>query len=207
VTTASRWNFGDIIALRGSWRGKLWWACPARVVEDRPDLIAVYWAAGTPNKLPAARLSPERILTADRVDLVDCEWTGTDVLMLAIPGAAHSVYAMWDEGHARIRCWYVNLQESLRRVPTGFDSQDHLLDVVVSPDRTEWRWKDEAELEEALEVGLYSPSEAAAIREEGRRAIRLLQAEDSWVEDRWKTWSPPEEWGIPTLPDGWDRPA
>jgi hypothetical protein len=62
--------------------------------------------------------------------------------MLAVPGAAHSVYAMWEAGNKNLRCWHINLSEPLRRTSIGFDSMDYLLDVVANPDRSEWRWKD-----------------------------------------------------------------
>jgi len=138
-----------------------------------------------------------------QVHLVDSMWVKTDVLALALPGAAHSVYAMWEAGHTSFRCWYINLQEPLRRTSMGFDTMDHLLDVVVSPDRSEWWWKDEDEFGEAVALGLYSSEEARAIRAEGERAIRLLQAGQPPVGDGWESWSPPAEWGIPSLQAGW----
>jgi predicted RNA-binding protein associated with RNAse of E/G family len=127
------------------------------------------------------------------------------VLMLATPGAAHSVYAMRETGQTRLRCWYVDLQEPLRRTAIGFDTMDHLLDIVTSPDRSEWRWKDEDEFQEAVAIGVYSPEEARAIRAEGERVIELLRTGQPPFCDGWDRWSPPAEWKIPQLPDGWDR--
>jgi hypothetical protein len=175
------------------------------VVRDDPDLTALYWPAGTPEKLPEERVSPQQLLSTEQVRLVDRVWVDTDVLMLATPGAAHAVYAMWEEGRTGFRCWYVDLQEPLRRTPIGFDTMDHLLDIVVSPDRSEWRWKDEDEFEEAVAIGVFSRDEARAIRAEGERVIRLLETGASPVCEGWEHWSPPPEWGIPGLPVGWDR--
>ena len=173
-------------------------------MQDNPDLIALFWPAGTPDKLPEKRLALRDMLSADQVALVDRQWVDTDVLMLTTPGTAHAVYAMWEEGHTNFRCWYINLQDPLRRVPTGFDTKDHLLDIVVNPARSEWRWKDEDELREAVEVGLSSPQNARAIRAEGKRAIQLLQAGEPPACDGWEKWAPPAEWGIPGLPEDWD---
>lgn len=127
------------MVLRGVRRRKLWWAAPVTVVQDDPSLIALYWPTGTPNMVPENRLTPQQLLSSEQVVLVDRKWVDTDVLMLATPGAAHAVYAMWEKGHARLRCWYIDLQEPLRRTPIGFDTMDHLLDIVISADRSEWQ--------------------------------------------------------------------
>lgn len=47
--------------------------------------------------------------------------------------------------------------------------------------------------------------EARAIRAEGERAIKLMQANQSPYCDGWERWSPPVEWEIPGLPVGWDN--
>lgn len=200
----SRWNPGDVVVLRGVWREKLWWAGVATVVQDDPGLIALYWPAGTPDKAPQWRLTPKDLLSAEQVALVDRKWVGTDVLMLATPGAAHAVYVMWEEGQATLRCWYIDLQEPLRRTPIGFDTMDHLLDVMVSPDRSAWQWKDEDEFAEAVAIGVFSVEEAYAIRAEGEWVIGLLQAAESPFGDGWERWSPPSEWEIPDFPSDWD---
>jgi hypothetical protein len=177
---------------------------PMIVVQDSPELIALYWRAGTPDKIPERRLTPMELLTTQQVDLVDRTWEETDVLMLVTPGAAHAVYAMWESGHIRFNCWYVDLQDPLRRTSLGFDTMDHLLDIVISPDRSRWRWKDENEFREAVEIGLYSMEKARAIRAEGERVIRLLEADQSPFRDGWERWFPPSEWQNPVFPDDWD---
>ena len=109
------------------------------------------------------------------------------------------------DGQTRLRCWYVDLQEPLRRTVVGFDTMDNLLDIVISPDLSEWQWKDEDEFQEAVAIGVYSAEEARAIRAEGERAIELLRAGQPPFCDGWDKWSPPVEWQIPQLPDGWDK--
>lgn len=203
----SRWNYGEHILLRGVWRERLCLGCPVTIVRDTPDLVALYWQSGTGVKVPRERFTPRDMLSLEQPELVDSVWTKTDVLMLVVPGAAHSIYAMWDEGHTRFRCWYINLQDPLRRKPTGFDTMDHLLDIVVSPDQSEWWWKDEDEFAEAESLGVYLAEEAYAIRQEGARAVQLVQDAETPYSDEWRLWVPPAEWVIPGFPVGWDRMA
>lgn len=205
VTPDAGWTVGETVVLRGILNGTLWYAGPAIVVEDSPSLIALYWQAGTIGKLPKQRPTAHDLMASKQFELVDTAWQATDILVLALPGAAHSVYAMWDAGHTRFRCWYINLQAPLRRSSVGFDTMDYLLDVVVAPDRQTWQWKDEDEFAQAQSLGRFSASEAAAIRAEAQRAVALLQAEQSPYRPSWQTWRPPATWERPQLSAEWDR--
>ena len=82
----------------------------------------------------------------------------------------------------RLTCWYTNLEEPLRRILIRFDTMDDLLDIVVSPDRSEWHWKHENEFAEAVALGVYAEEAAHAIRAEGERAVqRLLEGESPFA--------------------------
>jgi hypothetical protein len=199
-----RWKLGDIIVLRGVWHHKIHWACAGIIIQDSPKLIATYWPAGTPNMVPDKRSTPQDFLS-NNIHLIPHRWTETDVLMLAKPGSAHAVNIMWEEGQAKLRCWYVNLQEPLQRTKMGFDSMDYLLDIVISADQSKWHWKDEDEFNEAVSLGVFSTEEARTIREEGERVVELLLAGQSPFSDGWENWQPPAEWKIPPLLDGWDE--
>jgi len=85
---------------------------------------------------------------------------------------------IWDEGFREMRLWYVNLEEPLRRTSVGFDYQDQFLDVEISPDRSSWRWKDEDELQEAVELGVISSERASELRAEGKRVIERMEANE-----------------------------
>jgi len=198
------WEPGDVIVMRGVWHHKICWACPGIIVQDSSDLIAIYWQAGTPNMVPNKRSTPKDLLS-NKVHLVPHHWTDTDVLMLVKPGSAHDVEVMWETGHTKLHCWYVNLQEPLRRTKLGFDSMDFLLDIVISADQATWHWKDEDEFNEAVRIGVFSSEEAKAICQEGERVIELLLTRQSPFRDGWENWRPPADWSIPQLPRGWDE--
>ena len=104
----------------------------------------------------------------------------------------------------RFVCWYINLEEPFRRTRFVFDYLDQLLDIIVSPDRTTWQWKDEDEFQEAQDRGLFSPEQARAIRAEGERVVQLLQANKPPFNSGWEQWRPDSAWSLPTLPEGWD---
>jgi protein associated with RNAse G/E len=112
---------------------------------------------------------------------------------------------MWETGTRNLDCWYINLQEPFRRTRIGFDTMDLMLDLVVSPSMSTWRWKDADEFAEAERIGLYSSVQARAIRAEGERAIRLLTTQRRSLYEHWANWHADPEWEIPRLSSLWDR--
>ena len=130
-------------------------------------------------------------------------WFGGGRLFLARAGAAHSICPSWHADGSFIG-WYVNLEDPWRRTHFGFDTTDHVLDIWVLSDRT-WRWKDEDELEEAIETGLFTQLKAKAIREEGERVIERVEAWTEPFNEGWEEWTPDPDWPLPSVPEGWDR--
>ena len=176
------------------------------VVEDSAERIALFIASGWSMKtrcgldgVPVSRDLPYAERFALPWRLCDGVWSGYHVLMLTPVGAGHSFWAIWDERWT-LQEWYVNLQLPLERTRFGFDTADSVLDLVIAPDLSSWRWKDEHELEEAIRVGRFTSEEAEAVREEGRRAIATLDAR-AWPFDRdVRDWRPDPAWPKPELP-------
>jgi hypothetical protein len=128
--------------------------------------------------------------------VVDGDWSGDGVLILGRPGRAHSIWLFCEEG--RFAGWYVNLEEAWRPFRFGFDTEDHALDIWIESDGS-WQWKDEHELDVAVEVGFFSPEQAEAIRAEGERVIA------EWLfPTGWEDWRADPAWPIPAIPRGWD---
>ena len=180
------------------------WACPTVVVEDTPSLVALYLRAGTALKNSPRRIVPADLLSPEGIQVGDGVWQHTDVLMLIVPEDSFSVYLMWEAGTRNLLCWYINLQEPVRRTTIGYDTMDHILDIVVSPDMTKWYWKDEDEFAEAGRIGYYSPEQMQAIRSEGKRALRLLSSERRPFYESWMNLSPDPSWKLPALSPLWD---
>ena len=200
-----RWQPGEAAVLRYITRdGRPGMSWPFTVVEDRDDLLALYIPKGAVYKrsryLPPAE-------SADRGydrRLVDEEWR-RDVLRLMYPGAHHSIWVFWEheDGERRHTAYYVNLEEPFRRNAIGFDTNDHTLDIIVTPD-LEWRWKDEDELAERVELGVHPADFADFVRAEGERVIEAIEAGGSPFGDGWPDWAPPSEWASPVLSPEWE---
>lgn len=183
---------------------------PVTVVEDTADRIAHYLAPGTrflrrvmPDGLPVPRVVPLDELQEAGSRLVPAVWRGSHRLVVTRPGAAHAVYMKWDESWT-FGGWYVNLQEPLKRTPSGFSTRDLFLDLVVNPDLT-WRWKDEDELDLAVTRGRVTADEATAIRAEGERMVAEIEARRFPFDGSLIEWRPDPAWPIPQLSGHWSK--
>jgi hypothetical protein len=197
---------GDVVVLRYITTGgriEICWPC--RVVEDRDDLVALFIAAGSSYKAgPKKSAAQKRPQSRSPLPPEEYVWRH-DTLRLMIPGRAHSVSMFWERqaGTRRLLKYFVNLEEPFRRTAVGFDTQDHTLDIEVTPELA-WRWRDEEELVNHVAEGFYTAALAAAAREEGERVIEAMRRLDHECMRGWPEWHPPPEWQVPVFVDGWD---
>jgi hypothetical protein len=185
------------------------YAAAMTVVRDEPHDLVLYRAPGYPMGRRNADLVEG---TAFRHPPViryldgwrpDPDWGHWRVLLLMKPDARHAVSLFWDAATGRLDFWYIDLIGPVQRRPFGFDFIEHGLDIVVEPDLSRWRWKDEDELEWAVRDGRYSRVEADGLYREGERAVERLTRESATFE-RWRTWRAPVAWQVPAMPSGWD---
>lgn len=201
-----RWNPGETAVLRYITRdGRPGMSWPFTVVEDRDDLLALYIPKGAVYKRFVPRPASELRDRGHVRELQDTEWR-RDVLRLMYPGAHHSIWVFWEHenGERRHTSYYVNMEEPFRRNGIGFDTNDHTLDIMVTPD-LQWRWKDEDELAERIELGVYPADFAEFVRAEGKRVIEAIESGGSPFGDGWPDWQPPADWPKPSLPTDWER--
>lgn len=194
---------GTSIALREVWRGRVFEARPTLVVQDDPEQTMLLLPGGVRCGLPIGADGRELRLPHGDWRLELRPRGDRPILSFAWPDTPYSVL-LWTVEEDR-RVWYVNLQDPLARTPIGFDTVDHALDVVVELDRSSWRWKDEDELAEAVEDGLFTPAEAADFRAWGEHAVERILSSDPPFDRNWDGWRPDPGWAVPELPDGWDR--
>ncbi len=177
---------------------------PVTVVSDGPDRIMHFLANGTRylRRVAVDGSPPPRVIPAGDIGTVETRmtvatWRGSHRLVVTRPGQPYAVFLKWTPQWI-FREWYVNLQEPLRRTERGFETRDQFLDIQVAPDRS-WRWKDEDELELAVELGRLTRDQADAIREEGERVIPAIEAGIFPFDESLIDWRPEPEWPIPRL--------
>lgn len=107
--------------------------------------------------------------------LGETTWVNTNVLFIWQPEWHWDVRLYWHELSHEFLGWYINIQDPMRRTADGFFTTDHLLDVTVEPDR-KWSFKDEAELSDAVELGMYTPEQRSLIHKWAREAVELVEA-------------------------------
>lgn len=182
-------------------------AQPMTVVRDSPDEVALLIQPGSVMKRRnAVKGGPHgRVVLAVGEGFTDWIWhPPRSRLVVRRPQDHHAVSLFWKQPGA-LDFWYIDLASPLRRTSAGFDSVDHGLDVVVQPDLSSWRWKDEDELAWTVEAGRYTRAEADDLFAEGERAVeRLIRERDRF--EPWLDWRPDPAWHLATLPAGWDAP-
>jgi hypothetical protein len=201
-----RWEPGDAVALREVWRGAIFEARPATVVEDTPDQVVLYVRPGAQVAVAVDDGGNELRIPDRPWHLELREVRAYSILSFAWPDTPYAVLLRRDPD-GNVRDWYVNIQEPLRRTELGFDTVDHALDVLIAQDRTSWSWKDEDELAEAIAAGLFTDEDARAFRAAGVRGLeRVVRGEPPFDRDG-RTWRPDPTWRAPELMPGWETPS
>ena len=131
-------------------------------------------------------------------------WERTRLLLLLEPDVWYSVNLFFEPTDGRFLCWYVNFQDPFRRSRIGFGTRDLVLDLVVGPDR-KWGWKDEDEFAELVLRRMVTPEEEWLVRRAGEDVLALVEAGRPPFDDTWTAWRPDPAWGLPELPEGWER--
>lgn len=212
-----RFASGRLILHRNVRKGRLGWVRPARVVSDDERGLLVWVERGTPVAtevtIDGRHLRGTPFLewaAAPGYRPYLSSWQGPGLLKFLPTGQPHSVWFLRDDD-GRFTGWYVNLEEPAVRWDdggaAGVDMVDQDLDVVADPDRR-WRWKDEDEFAERIvHPEHYWVRDPAAVRAEGERVIRRIEAGAFPFDGTWCDFVPDPRWSAPDdLPPGWDRP-
>jgi hypothetical protein len=183
--------------------GDVSYTFPAIVVRDSPDLVALFQPPGTRCKRRSGvRGGPNgrNMVTWDGsyVDVV----TDSSTIHAWVPDDAFWVIRDWTG--AEYEGWYINLAEPWKRTAIGFDTADQILDVVVEPDRSSWRWKDEDEVAWAVQHGRYAPEVADQIRRHAHEALARMATALPPFHEGWSDLEPDGAWPMPVLPAGWE---
>ncbi len=203
------WQRGDVATLRWVRNSPADLVAPVRIVEHDVSRTILYLAEGSPLKIRADAEGNRIGQMGSLVEregrirtLIDGIWTDNHALMIHEPHRLGSVWLFWLASDWSFNNYYINLQAPLEPSAVGFDTADYLLDVVVKPDLS-WEWKDEDEFTEALKQELIPPVLLHAVRSEGRRFIRELEARQWPFGSDLNQWRPEPEWSVPSMPENW----
>lgn len=203
MPSMTRWNKGAPVVWRSRPDGVVGAAIPMIVVEDGPDVVALFQPSGTICKRrTGVRGGPRgRSMLHSHGSHHNRVYSGPDSVRVHVPGSGFEVIRTWT-GSA-FEGWYVNLVLPWRRTRLGFDTWDQMLDLVLTDDLSSWAWKDDDEFAFALQEGQISPEEAARVRAEGLRAITLMEARRFPFHEGWIRFRPNDDWPVPALPPDW----
>lgn len=205
---------GTTAVRRDMVRGKVWTAAPLRVVHDRPDgeLLLAHWpgiecrASTTWIEWLAegdesARERAVPLLVNGGWRLAPWVWRTTAVLGWFGLDEDFSVHRFHDLEEGSMN-WYVNFERPYRRTRIGIDTFDLLLDLVVAPDLSSWRWKDEDEYAQGRRLGLIGEAEHRRVEQARLRALALIESGGGPFAQDWLDWRVGPDWPLPALPDG-----
>ena len=197
------WDPGEPVVIRETWNEQVFEARPASVVTDLPLQTVLFVA-------PLVHCGAAYDATGEQLRFPDRPWHlrirphgDFGVLSFAWPDTPYSILLLSDPDGSP-RGWYVNLQTPLERTPIGFDTVDHLLDVLIPLDRSSWSWKDEDELAEGISLGLFTEEDEGALRYWGERAVEHVLLRLPPFDEPWEDWRLDPAWPQPELPPGWD---
>ena len=206
---------GGTAVRRDVYRDNVWSAHALRVVEDGTEALVLAGRPGAEMLAPTTWI--EWLLTGDETararavpNLADgnwrldrWSWRNTAHLQWVPPELWFSVHAFYDpsDGH-RLAHWYVNFQQPMRRTAIGFDTFDLLLDLVIDPDLSQWRWKDEDEYAHGRRLGLIDDALHLRVDEARQRVLALIEAAEGPFAHDWSDWRRDPAWPTPALPPG-----
>jgi hypothetical protein len=194
------WQPGDAIVRREIVGGAPWLGWMVNVVEDSPNLLAIYSPPGSRFHFP-----PGDWPTPDgRHPWHGYQgWQGQGTLMLQRPRDCYAVWLFWDGPDREFQGWYINLESPFTRTEIGIDTMDLELDIVVAPDRS-WSMKDVDLLWQRRQEGRFSLNDVRSILDLGDGIGRMLDDGDWWWDDEWIGWEPDPAWAVPAIPRNWE---
>jgi hypothetical protein len=215
-----RWQPGDIILNETCTGGTnhLILVFPAIVIEDTSEYLALYhpidhtftcsyedsdiaWPRGSREATPIdEQIGFFLAWQPERFREFVSKW---HVVYLEPHGAMHGVKLFWDSSW-NLTNWYVNLQAPYVRTQAGIRIEDHYLDLEVDPD-LRWRWKDSEQFDAFCRAGVYDDGLARAIRAEGERMARRIEARAWPFNAGWPDWRPDPAWPMPHIRDHWAK--
>ncbi len=194
---------GDPVAVVEEWRGRFWSKRLHRVVSWESDILVTFERAGSLGRFPRYRDATDEMsgderkmmaLQSSDVRFVTAPSVNVDCLRFYFADRWASVSRGYLDGD--LIGWYVDFG-----LPPQFEldvpriiTMDLVLDALVTPDG-KWEWKDKAEFERGLALGVLDAAWEAPIRAEAHRVRQDVALSVGAFSSEWDAWRPPDEWG------------
>ena len=177
---ADPFRTGEVISRREVLHGSLWLTHPVTVVSDDGDVLATRLDPGSPFTFHEHPFAPHPWRAHEA-------WGGPIVLHLSRADTSYGVWKYFDPDGTFLR-WYVNFEPPLERVPGGYDTGDHGLDLIIHPDGRR-EWKDVEDLHHDRVSGRMSMEDVGAVLESAAEVVDLLDTDCRWWA-AWDDWTP-----------------
>ncbi|MEU6590563.1 DUF402 domain-containing protein [Streptomyces sp. NPDC046881] len=192
--------------------GRVWSEHALRLVADTSEGLVAACPPGAETRWPAlyikAREDGDRSVRTKAFDamasgeweLAPAVWQETELLLWKPPTAWFSVNAFYTGDG--LRNWYVNFERPTVRTGDGFDTFDLTVDLLVAPDLSSWRWKDEDEYAHVRRLGIVTDTEHQAVDAARDEVLAMLAERSGPFADTaaWSAWRWNPAWPAPRLP-------
>lgn len=198
---------------RDTLRGRVWSAIPYRVIRDTSTELAVALWPGVEMLSPstwiewlrtgddAVRKQAIPNLAAGHWALGRWVWRDTTVLARFEQDQHFCVSQFFNpQGHPR--AWYIDFIRPYQRTGDGIDTLDLLVDLVVTPDLSAHRWKDEDEYAQGRRLGLINDVLHRRVETARQQVMSLVESRQGPFAEDWSSWRRDPSWPLPVLPPG-----
>jgi hypothetical protein len=181
------------------------------VLADDGDLVVLFQPPKTPHRERSGERGGPRGRNMVRGGWdgghTEREWRGDGVVLVHRWSQPWSVWRWVDGDGVWSSHFYVNFERPWTRSRLGFDTEDWVLDLVITGDEHTVTVKDADELEWCVAAGTVT-AEVAEVARRCADEVAAVAAAGGWPFDAdWSVWQPDAAWEAQLLPSGWDDPA
>jgi protein associated with RNAse G/E len=204
------WSPGDIVAWRGIYRDRIWYAQTAIVVKDVPEetiLVRLPGAEGRAEQDYVQRKKNGRrrwdFQHEDWI-LEDFPWHTNRLLFILEPEKYYSTILFWNHESNSFLGYYINFQLPFIRRVRSMDTLDLELDIEVHPDLS-FVWKDVDDYKKGIESGIILPEWVQGVEMAKTEILDKLEKRQYPFDGSWLDWRPDPIWTPSKLPENWDK--
>ena len=209
-TLRAMWKYGDVIAWREIFRGRIWHALAAIVVKDSPQEIVLAVLPGaerlTEEHYPQGKNNGRRRWDFRSEDwcLENFPWHTTRALQILEPAKFFSTIYFWDNASGEFLCYYINFQTPFKKKGQILDTLDLDLDLIIRPDYS-FEWKDLDDYQKAIEAGMILPEWVHKVETTKEEIFGRLERREYPLDGSWINWKPDLKWLASKLPEDWNK--